>query len=185
MFSKSGGRHLPKIDIVFPDSPDDPGQFVGEGDGGLVVAACLLKAQSPGAQAVGSGALTGRPEDGACAMDEQHAEIDVATLADGAEAADETAGAFAGRQAQVAGEVTCGGEALHIADEGDQGGGSEETDAGDGTQTVDGGNLVGEGLKLSLDDSNATFQVADLVASFGEAWTQSVGQGGVGVGKQS
>src|SRR5258705_215295 len=122
----SGGGHLPEIDIVLPDGPDDAGQLVGEGDGGLVVAAELLEMQSPGAQTVGGATLLGGPEDGPRAVDEKHAEVDVAALADGAEAADETAGALAGRQPEVAGEVTTGGEALDVPDEGDQGRSGDE-----------------------------------------------------------
>src|SRR5688572_4193906 len=49
---RSGGSHLPEIDVVLPDSPDDAGQLVGEGDGGFVVTAELLEVQSPGAQTV-------------------------------------------------------------------------------------------------------------------------------------
>src|SRR5688572_30040494 len=150
----SGRGHLPEIDIVLPDGPDDAGQLVGESNGRLVVAAELLEVQSPGAQAVGGATLLGGPEDGASAVDEKHAEIDVAALADGAEAADETAGALAGRQAQVAGEVAAGGETLHVADEGDQGSGRDEADARDRAQAGDGGSLVGERLELGLEDTD-------------------------------
>src|SRR5881628_3813959 len=71
----SGGGHLPEIDIVLPDGPDDAGQLVGEGDGSLVVTAEFLEVQSPGAQTVGGGALLGGPENGTCAVDEEHAEV--------------------------------------------------------------------------------------------------------------
>src|SRR5436190_6243230 len=182
--SESGGRHLPKIDVVLPDGPDDAGQFVGEGHGRFVVAAERLELQSPGAQTVGGATLLGSPEDGACAVDEQHAEVDVAALADGAEAADEAAGALARRQPQVAGQVTAGGEALHVSDEGDQGGSGDEADARDGAQAGNDRDLVGERLELGLDDTDAVLDVADLGAGFSEGGTQSVGQTGIGVGEQ-
>src|SRR2546426_6862934 len=72
----SSGRHLPEIDVVLPDGPDDAGELVGEGDGGFVVPAESLEMESPGAQTVGRAPLAGGPEDGARAVDEEHAEID-------------------------------------------------------------------------------------------------------------
>ena len=180
---RSGG-HLPEVDVVLPDSPDNAGQLVGEGDGGFVVTAEFLEMQGPDAQTVWGGALLGGPEDGACAVDEEHAQVDVAALADGAEAADETAGVLTRGQPQIAGEVTAGGETLNVPDEGDQGGGGDETDAGDGAQACDGGSLVGECLELVLDDTDAALHVADLGAGGGESWAQSVGQTGLGVGEQ-
>src|SRR6266704_471848 len=107
---RSGGSHLPEVDVVLPDSPDDAGELVGEGDGGLVVTAEFLEMQGPDAQTVGGSTLLGSPEDG------------------------------------------------------NQGGGGEETDAGDGAQAGDGGSLVGECLELVLDDTDAAFDVADLGA---------------------
>src|SRR6266704_2174991 len=181
---RSGGSHLPEVDVVLPDGPDDAGELVGEGDGGLVVTAEFLEMQGPDAQTVGGSTLLGSPEDGACAVDEEHAKVDVAALADGTEAADETAGAFTRGQPEVAGEVTAGGETLHVPDEGNQGGGGEETDAGDGAQAGDGGSLVGECLELVLDDTDAALDVADLGAGGGESRAQSVGQTGLGVGEQ-
>src|SRR5262245_14680555 len=181
---ESGSGHLLEIDVVLPDGPDDAGELVGEGDSSLVVAAERLEMESPGAQTVGGATLAGSPENGACAMNEQHTEVDVAALADGAETADETAGAHAGRQSQVAGEVTAGGETLHVPDEGDQSCGGDKTDAGDGAQAGHRGSLVGECFELRLDDTDAIFEVAYLGAGFRESGTQSVGQTGIGVGKQ-
>src|SRR3989442_1137459 len=96
----SGRGHLLIVDAVLPDSPDDASELVGEGDGGLVVAAESFDLQGPGSQAVGNGPRLGLPEDGACAVGEEHAEVNVAALADGAEAADETAGALARSQSE-------------------------------------------------------------------------------------
>src|SRR5712691_7898090 len=90
LHSRSGGGHLPEVDIVLPDGPDDAGQLVGKGDGGLVVTAQAMDLQGPGTQAVGIAPRLGLPEDGAGAVSEKHAEVDVAALADGPEAADET-----------------------------------------------------------------------------------------------
>ena len=88
------------------------------------------------------------------------------------------------RQPQVAGQVTAGGEALHVSDEGDQGGSGDEADARDGAQAGNDRDLVGERLELGLDDTDAVLDVADLGAGFSEGGTQSVGQTGIGVGEQ-
>src|SRR5437879_3465243 len=81
----SGGGHLPEIDVVLPNGPDDAGQLVGKCNGGLVVAAERLEVQSPGAQMVGGATLLGGRATGASAMNEKHAEVEDAALADGAE----------------------------------------------------------------------------------------------------
>jgi len=41
-----------EVSFVSPSSPDDAREFVGEGDGGLVVTAALLKVERPGAQPI-------------------------------------------------------------------------------------------------------------------------------------
>src|SRR5207245_9074881 len=72
----------------------------------------------------------------------------------------------------------------NVSDEGNQGGGGDETDARDGAQAGDGGSLVGECLELVLDDTDAALQVVYLGAGGGESRAQSVGQTGLGVGEQ-
>jgi hypothetical protein len=72
--------------VVLPDGPDDPGELVGEGGGGLVVTASVLSCESPGAESVGTAALGGE-QDGACAVDEEGSEVDVSSLGDPAESA--------------------------------------------------------------------------------------------------
>jgi len=183
-FPPSSSSDLPEVGVVLPDGPDDTGEFVGKGDGGFVVTAEMLETESPSAQTVVGATLGGGPEDGARAVDEEHAKVDVAALADGAEAADQTAGALPRRQPQVAGEVPAGVESLHVPDEGDEGGGGDETDAGDGAQAGDGGGLVGERLELELDDTDAVFHLAYLGAGPGEGRAQSVWHAGVRVGEQ-
>ena len=41
-----------EVAIVAPGGPDDASEFVGEGDGGLVVTATLLEIECPGAQSI-------------------------------------------------------------------------------------------------------------------------------------
>ena len=41
-----------EVALVAPGSPDDAREFVGEGDGGLVVTAPFLKVERPGAQPI-------------------------------------------------------------------------------------------------------------------------------------
>src|SRR5207245_11020170 len=180
----SGSSHLPEVDVVLPDSPDDAGQLVGEGDGGLVVTAQALDLKGPGTQAIRVGPRRGPPENGAGAVSEEHAEIDVTALADGSEPADETTGVLARCQAEVAGEVTAGGEALDVADEGDQGGGGDEANAGDGAQPGDGGGLIGERFELVFNEPDAVLQLSDLGAGFGERRAQTIRKAGVGIGEQ-
>jgi hypothetical protein len=101
--SVRGGMERP---IVFPDGPGDPSELVGECGGGLVVAACSLACESPGAQPIRRLALGG-VQDGAGAVDEQRSQVDVSALGDGAEASSQAGGVLPGGQAEVAGEVTC------------------------------------------------------------------------------
>ena len=70
----------------FRNGPDDPGELVGESGGGLVVTASVLSCEGPGAESVGTAALGGE-EHGACAVDEEGAEVDVSSLGDRAESA--------------------------------------------------------------------------------------------------
>ena len=41
-----------EVALEAPGGPDNPCEFVGEGDGGLVMAAALLKIERPGAQPI-------------------------------------------------------------------------------------------------------------------------------------
>ena len=177
----SGGEFL-LLEAGFgsPHGPDDARELVGQRDGGLVVTAELLKLEGPGAQAIGSGQAMGVAEDGAGAVDEEHAEVRVTTLADRAEVTGGAAGVFAGSEAEVVGEAAAGAEAVDIADEGEQRGGGEQTDAGDGTEAGHDGEVRGEGGELAFEGAGVGFELLDLGAGVGEGGMQGGGQGGIG-----
>jgi hypothetical protein len=69
-----------EVAIFNPDGPGDASELVGEGHGGLVVAAETLDVECPEFEAVGSPALFRRPEDGAGAVDKEHADIGITPL---------------------------------------------------------------------------------------------------------
>jgi len=72
--------------------------------------------------------------------------------------------------------VTAGGEAAHVADEGDEGGGGQQSDAWDAEQGDDGGQLLGKGLELTLDLLDASLDLADRLAGGSEERAQGFGQ---------
>ena len=90
-------RWLAEVALVPPGSPDDACELVGEGDGGLVVAAPFLQVERPESEPIdcGSSALRGSCgyQHGSGAMDEQGSKIWIALLADAPEAS-----AFARRE---------------------------------------------------------------------------------------
>ena len=116
-------------------------------------------------------------------MDEEHAEVDVTSLGDPPEPPLQGAGELSGGEAEVAGKVAGGGEAVDVAHEGDEGRGDQETDAGDGEQPLDGGGLLGQGLQLALGFLDALFEKAYLLAELGEKGPQGVGHRGIGIGE--
>src|SRR6185295_6382664 len=134
--------------LVSPHSADDTRHLVGQGHGGLVVAARGLEVQDPGAQAVGLFGAFGGQQHGAGAVNQEHPQIDVTALADASESSCQAAGALTRSEAEKAGEATTGGKALDVADEGHQGGGGEQADAGDRLQALDHRHLGGEQAQL-------------------------------------
>ena len=66
-----------EVAVVYPDSPGDAGELVGEGGGGLVVADLVFEAQGPGAEAVAVLHALGVPEDRACTVDEERAQVGI------------------------------------------------------------------------------------------------------------
>jgi hypothetical protein len=78
----------------------------------------------------------GVPQDRSRAVNQEHAQIGVAPLADGAQMPAGARRVFARREAQVAGEVPRRGKALHIADGGDECGRRQQPDSGDCAQVV-------------------------------------------------
>ncbi len=112
-------------------------------------------------------------------MDEQHAEVGIAALADRAEPASQPTGMLAGREAEVARNVAARGEALGVADEGDERGGGQEADAGDRLQRGDARRRRGEDRELLLDRVDAVLEVADLGADGRESRVEGWWEGGV------
>ena len=82
------GSHRRVAALAPPHGPGDARELAGERDGGLVVAARLLALERPGAQTIRPelGALR-VTEDRARPVDQQHAEIGIAALADATEPA--------------------------------------------------------------------------------------------------
>ena len=62
------------------------------------------------------------PEGGARPVDEQHAQVDIAALGDGAESALAAARTLAWGEAEIAGEVAAGRKAVDIGRDGHDGG---------------------------------------------------------------
>jgi hypothetical protein len=72
--------------LVLPGCPADPGELVGKGDTGFVVADAGLELDDPALYSVellaGPMQLSRSGEDGACAVNEQHAQIGVTAFGD-------------------------------------------------------------------------------------------------------
>src|SRR5438552_11312685 len=109
-----------------PDRPGNTREFIGQGDGGFVVTAQPFEVERPALESGGGDRLLGVTEHRTGAVDQQHAEVRVAALADGSEASSETARVLARREAKVTREVARRGEAPCVTDERDKAGGREE-----------------------------------------------------------
>jgi len=72
-------------------------------------------------------------------------------------------------------------KAPDVAEEGDERSGDQKPDAGDGSQVLDGGQLLGRGLELAFHLFDSCLDLADLSAGFGEDRPQSLGQIRVGI----
>ena len=114
---RRGGR--PRADVVGIEirtvmlgGPQASGGLVSEGDGRLVVADAFGQGQRPGAEAVERLLFLlrqlGTAQHGAGAVDEQHAQVDVAAFGHATETSDMAAGVFARGEAQRTGEVAAG-----------------------------------------------------------------------------
>jgi hypothetical protein len=80
--------------LVLPDGPGDPGEFISERDSGFVVSCGAFESECPELDGMGIGLSLGAPEDGSCAVDKEHPDIGIATLADGAETSGKTRRVF-------------------------------------------------------------------------------------------
>jgi len=90
------------------------------------------------------------------------AQVGVAAFGDGAQMSVEAAGSLAGDDAEEAGESASGGESREVSDEGVEGGGGDQADAGDGEVVLDEGQVVGEQLQLSLAIVDFGVEVSDF-----------------------
>ena len=109
---------------MFPHGPGDSGELVGQCDRGFVVSDTLLQLQGLALDSVErlSGALTlsGAQEDGARAMDDEHAQVLVALLGDGAEAAGLPGAELSRCDTEPAREMAPGAEVMGRAGGGDE-----------------------------------------------------------------
>jgi hypothetical protein len=158
--SCSGARSVTEVRVGRPDGPREAGEFVGERDGGFVVAPAVFELQGPGLQAAGRARrFLGVTEDGAGAVDQQHAKVRIAALANRPEMAARAARMLAWGEAEIAREVAARGEAPRVSDAGDERGRREEANAGNGPQLSDERQGGGEGLELAVDDPDARLEL--------------------------
>jgi len=153
--------------VVVPDGPSDTGQFVGQGDSGLVVADPAFERDGPllqpGQGLTGFGELYGPVEHGAGAVNQQHAHVAIPALADAAEEAVVAGAVFPGCQSEPGGEMSAIMEVSGVAGCGIEGGGGQQADAGDGEQALDGIRLAGVLFEMGLDRGGAVLEFMDLV----------------------
>ena len=107
-------------------------------------------------------------------MDQQHAQVNITSLADASEPALGSAGPFPRCEPEVAGESSSGAEALDIAHERDERRGGDDSDAGNGEQTLGQSRLRSQLFELDLDSLHAFFELADLVSHFGKRRSEEV-----------
>ena len=71
--------------IARPDGPGDASEFVGESDGGLVVASAGLDREGPELEGVGMVVTFGGEQDGTSAVSQEGTQVRIAAFGDGAE----------------------------------------------------------------------------------------------------
>jgi hypothetical protein len=72
-------------------------------------------------------------------------------------------------------------EAGGIANESDQGCGSQKADAGDGSQACGGGQAAGEGIELALDIADSLLELTDLAGGREKTGVKRIGYGAGGI----
>ena len=100
--------------------PRDACEFVGHGNGGDVLAAARFHCERPGAEPI-LGMPVGIREHGTRAVDEQHAHIAVAGLADTEQALLVGRGVLALGEPEARGKAAAVGEVVRVADPGASG----------------------------------------------------------------
>jgi len=77
--------------------------------------------------------------------------------------------------------VSARGEASDVADEGDESGGGEQSDAGYGAQALDDGVFACQELELLFDGQDALFEVTDLETGFSESESKRIRECDIGI----
>lgn len=148
---------------VGPDGPDEPGEFVGQSDGGSVVAEGSLAIEGPGLELRRGGLSLGGLKNGSGAVDEERPDISVSPFGNGAEPSAVSAGVLAGRQTEEVGYGPARREPRDVDDAGVGGRRAQESDSGDGFQDGDNGDLPPEAIDSLLDVGHPSFERGDLL----------------------
>ena len=167
--------------FVDPHSPDDPCDFVGQGDRGFVAAALLLDMQCPGPQLVRLFQILRSNQDCPRSVDQEHAQVRIASLADRPEPACLTTGAFSRRQTEETGEMPAAGKAKNRTNKADERCRRNQADSRDREQPLDHWDLGGQDSQLALGSLDALFKLTDLQASLGKCQSERIGDGALGV----
>lgn len=166
---------------VTPHSPNNAGDFVGQGDRGLVHSSVLLHLQSPCPQPVGMLQPLRSDKHRARSVDEKRSQVDITSLADSPESSLRPAGVFLWSQAEEAREFAAGREAQDPANKGGEGGRRHQPDTRDRHQTLDNRHIGCESTQLLLGGSDALFELTDLQTGLSKSQAQGIGNGAVGV----
>jgi hypothetical protein len=161
--------------ITFPDCPNNPGKFIGQGDGGNIMAPLFFDSKHPSPKPVWGWVCFGTRENGAGAMDKKHAQISIPPFGNRAEAAMISAGVFPGGETEEAGEVAGCWESVNVADKSNQGSGGQKADAGDGTQLLEDGVMISQRLELPFNGTDTSFELSDFISHISESRPQQPG----------
>lgn len=163
------------------DNPGESGELVGEGDGGLVVAEALHGAERPGSDGVGLALLRRGGEHRSGAVNQEHAQVNVAALGGRAEAANASGRSLPGREPEIAREVTPTGETARIADESCESCRREQPDSRDRAQFLDEKGLPAEGFEPVFDLADAPLEFSGLADELERSEAQGFAETAVGV----
>jgi hypothetical protein len=145
--------------------------------------------EGPGLECIGLLGPVGREKGRPSAVNEEYPEVAVAPLRDGSEPSGTPRGGLAGREAEIGGEATAGGEPVDVTDGGNEGGGREDADARDGHEKRDPWDEGGELFKLALEIVSLGLEFLDLGEGLGKGSPEIGGkrviiEGEVGLGQE-
>lgn len=164
-----------KVITIFPDRPNDTGEFIGQSNGGNIMTSLFFDSKHPSPKPVWGWVCFGTREDGAGAMDKKHAQISIPPFGDTTEAALIAAGVFPGSESEEAGEVAGCWESMDIANKSDQGSGGQKADSGDGTQLFEDGVMISQRLELPFNGTDTSFELSDFISHISESRPQQPG----------